>query len=210
MSCHKNTGFLAASLTKNYFDLAPFKAVLNTCRLMKKLFALFGIVSSLCGALNVSAQSTKIPLRSVTVTLQSVTRSEKSTATQAMYEAHGIAMNATTDESGKFMFGYVPPGVYALGCSYEECRTAFSKYEKQTTSKEPSVQISVNACEGMVCRVSTGKMSNDDWATCSISSAKTSIQKDWSNTADWLQMGGGVMLKVDGAHSVISGKIEAQ
>jgi len=118
-------------------------------------------------------------------------------------------MNARTDESGKFMFGYVPPGIYALGCSYSECCRSFGKGERGA-AKEPSVQLSVNSCEGMVCRVSTGKMSSGDWATCSLSSAKTPILKDWSNTADWLQMGGGVMLKVGSAHCVISGKIEAQ
>jgi hypothetical protein len=178
---------------------------------MKKLFVLLVVTAFVSVALPALAQVARIPLKGVTVTLQSVKRSEKTSASNSEYQPEGIALNATTDEEGKFMFGYVPPGIYALGCSYAECSSAYAAAEKPDGApKEPSVQISVNSCEGMVCRVSSGKMSSDDWATCSIKSANTPIQKDWSNTADWLRMGGGVMLKVGSAHSVISGKIEAK
>src|SRR5439155_4015040 len=124
---------------------------------------------------------------------------------ESTYTTHSIELQVTTDDDGKFMFGHVQPGVYALGCSYNACYTAFRKTKRPVTapdpskkhtlsSEEPSLQISVNACEGLMCRVAVGKMLPDDWTK---PSSKITITKDWSNTSEWLKSGGGVTLRID-------------
>jgi hypothetical protein len=160
--------------------------------------------------------SSRTPLKEIAVTLRSVTENGKTSLPDGnTYSSEGIALHATTDASGKFVFGYVPPGIYALGCSYDECCNAFAKATSAITDdrsvpQKPSVQISINACEGMYCRLSSGKMTPEDWMTCSITPAKTAIRKGWNNTEEWLKAGGGMMLKINGARSTVSGKIEAQ
>jgi hypothetical protein len=181
---------------------------------MKKLLALsVFLLICLFGASTTIAQVVShTPLKGITVRLQSI--ADKANR----YAAEGIDMEAMTDEDGKFMFGHVPPGMYALGCAYTACYTAASKtkhatvtYKESTAaSEEPSMQISVNACEGLMCRVAVGKMVPDDWTSNAKAPTKTTITKDWSNTSDWLKSGGGVTLRIDGSNSTISGKIEAE
>jgi hypothetical protein len=178
---------------------------------MKKLFALLVVSAAVCFTHAAAAQKlSHIPLKSVTVTLQKVAPNGKSDADSSQDRFGNNFLRATTDEDGKFMFGYMRPGVYALGCSYEECCTAFDNCVKHASSAQPSVQIWINACEGMYCRISSGKMTPADWMTCSVSPAQTAISRGWSNSQEWLKSGGGILLKVDGARSIVSGKIEAQ
>jgi hypothetical protein len=185
---------------------------------MKKRLALSVLIISACffGASNTLAQGwAHTPLKGITVRLQSVAVNSN------RYAAEDLEMQATTDEDGKFMFGHVPPGVYALGCSYTACYTAarttkrraitYGQSQERTASpEEPSLQISVNSCEGLMCRVAVGKMVPDDWSSNVKPSTKTTITKDWSNAPDWLRSGGGVTLRIDGANATISGKIEAE
>jgi len=157
-----------------------------------------------------------MPLKGIAVRLQSISIDGK---IPSIYS--GIEMHDTTDEDGKFTFGYVPPGVYALGCSYKACYTAFRKIkhsmtapdqnnENNAASEEPVLQLSVDACEGMVCKVAIGKMIPDDWSSNTTPTANTHITKEWSNAARWLQAGGGVRLKINSANTMISGTIEAR
>lgn len=129
-------------------------------------------------------------------------------------------LHTATDEDGKFMFGYVPPGTYALGCSYSACNIAFHKIRSRTvtnatpeggnnSSEDPVIRISVDACEGMVCHVAVATITPDDWSD-SQPAAATTITKDWNNRASWLKRGGGITLRIDRASSVISGKIEVE
>lgn len=179
---------------------------------MKNLFALLVVSVSVCSSLTAAAQKlSHIPLKGVPVTLRKVAANGKTDSSEDRFG--NTFLSATTDENGKFMFGYMRPGVYALGCSYEECCTAYDQrtsLDAHAPSTPPSVQISINACEGMYCRVSTGKMTPDDWMTCSVTPAQTAISKGWSNSQDWLKAGGGILLKIDGARSIVSGRIEAQ
>jgi len=185
---------------------------------MKKLLAVLVLLISACifCSSDTFAQGwSHTPLKGITVRLQSVANNSNP------YAAEGIDMDATTDEDGKFMFGHVPPGTYALGCAYTACYTAARKTkrpaitydqskERTPSSEEPSLQISVNACEGLMCRVAVGKMTPDDWTSNAKPATKTTITKDWSNTSEWLKSGGGVTLRIDGSNATISGKIEAE
>ncbi|HEY3876402.1 MAG TPA: hypothetical protein VGM92_13080 [Candidatus Kapabacteria bacterium] len=171
------------------------------------------------GAPAASAQEAlHTPLKGITVRLQSLTADGKTdTLNPGNSKLLDFHLRTTTDDDGKFIFGFVPSGTYALGCSYTACSIAYRKSNRprsqsgdQSLSEEPLMQISVDACEGMVCRIAVKKITPDDWSSNAQPSTMTRITKDWSNTIAWLTSGGGVILQIDGAHSVISGKIEVQ
>ena len=157
------------------------------------------------------------PLKGIEVRLQSIPAEGKTDTLDAdSIQSINFKLQTTTDDDGEFMFGYVPPGTYALGCSYAACNTAFQKAKRtqpesdSILSEEPVMRISINACEGVVCRVAVKKMTPNDWSSNPQPSTTATITKDWSNSMAWLNSGGGIILRVDGANSVISGNIVAQ
>ena len=177
-------------------------------------------IASLVIARATNAQSEHTPLAGIEVRLESLGVSGAADSIDTSTSAH-FELHATTDAEGKFVFGYVPPGIYALGCSYRSCSIAFRKAKAPATkrisaegandtSEAPIIRLSVDACEGMVCRVAVATMTPDDWPSNSALSTATTITKNWNNSARWLKSGGGVTLRIDGARSVISGKIEVE
>ncbi|MDP4201012.1 MAG: hypothetical protein Q8922_15430 [Bacteroidota bacterium] len=181
------------------------------------------VTASLFGSPPAIAQgSLHTPLKGIEVRLQSIAAKGITDTLRASSSLiSSFKLECTTDEDGNFMFGYVPPGAYALGCSYASCYTAFrntkhpaieqTQLEGDTASSgEPLMQISINACEGMVCRIAVKKMRPDEWLSNPQPSATTTITKDWSNGPAWLNSGGGLTLQVDGANSIVSGKIVAR
>ena len=188
---------------------------------MKKCLSLLVYIASICGVSSAVAQgSFHTPLRGITVRLQAIPANTiPDTVYASTHPPVNFRLETTTDDDGKFMFGYVPPGIYAVGCSYAACQTAFRKTkhgdivpdrsEADTVSSgEPLMQISIDAREGMVCRIAVKQMTPDDWSD-SQPSATTTIRKDWNDRLAW-NSGTGIILRVDGASSIISGKIEAQ
>jgi hypothetical protein len=173
------------------------------------------------GASQAIAQpSQHTPLKGIVVRLQSFTDKGKVNDTSCS-TSEPFEFQATTDDDGEFMFGHVPSGSYAIGCSYSACSTALRKIKRTEisqvqsegdtlSSEDPLIQITIDACEGTSCRIAVRNVTPDDWLSNAQSSTRTTITKDWSNTVAWLNSGGGIMLRIDGAHSVISGKIEVQ
>lgn len=189
---------------------------------MKKRLSLLALILTtfLCASSAMAQRSLHTPLKGIEVRLRSIpARGETDTLDASSSKPASFELQTTTDEDGDFMFGYVPPGSYALGCSYTSCYTAFRKTKHSgitapaegdtISNEEPLLKISIDACEGMVCRVAVMKITPDDWSV-SQPSTRTTITKDWSNSMAWLNSGGGITLRVEGANSVISGKIEAQ
>ncbi len=187
---------------------------------MKNCLPLIVLAISVCAVIPARGQGVAhTPLRGITVKLHALP-AEGVTDTLDSSRHVPFDLETTTDDDGEFMFGYVPPGTYALGCSYTACYTAFRNGKGgltapdteggSATSEDPTMEISVNACQGMVCRVAVNTMTPEDWSSNARPSGKTNITREWSNSIAWLRNGGGITLRIDGSNSVISGTIEAR